>query len=61
MSRSSVDGKPGNGDSGGFVRKGAPEVSATGGFVTFSSYASDLVPEDFNGPFVADVFLYVPE
>lgn len=37
-----------------------PVISATGGFVAFTSFASDLVTGDFNGN-TPDVFLYVPE
>ncbi|HKV10401.1 MAG TPA: hypothetical protein VJ725_19825, partial [Thermoanaerobaculia bacterium] len=37
-----------------------PVISATGGFVAFTSTASDLVTGDFNGG-TPDVFLYVPE
>ncbi|MFL6196546.1 MAG: hypothetical protein ACJ75H_20360 [Thermoanaerobaculia bacterium] len=36
-----------------------PVISATGGFVAFTSFASDLVTGDFNGS-IPDVFLYVP-
>jgi Tol biopolymer transport system component len=36
-----------------------PAISASGGFVAFSSFASDLVTGDFNGVNL-DVFLYVP-
>jgi Tol biopolymer transport system component len=36
-----------------------PTVSASGGFVAFTSFASDLVTGDFNGA-SPDVFLYVP-
>ena len=37
-----------------------PTISANGGFVAFTSFASDLVTGDFNGN-TPDVFLYVPE
>jgi len=37
-----------------------PVVSASGGFVAFTSRASDLVPGEFNGSNL-DVFLYVPD
>jgi Tol biopolymer transport system component len=48
---------PSRGGNGGSLE---PAVSATGGFVVFTSFASDLVTGDFNGA-SPDVFLYVPE
>ncbi len=47
---SGYDGKPADGDSW------QPTISSDGRFVVFSSYATNLVPEDTNG--VQDVFLW---
>lgn len=53
ISRSrTTPGWGGNGFCGGL------SLSATGGFVAFTSDASDLTPNDFNGG--GDVFLYIP-
>ena len=45
-----LNGEPSNGDSAG------PSISADGRFVTFGSFASNLVPDDTNG--TIDVFVY---
>lgn len=39
---------------------GEPRISATGGVIAFTSYASDLVSSDFNFE-ASDIFVFVPE